>query len=147
MESDKDSVYRLCFVTFPTLFEIVDESKWAAGQIHDEFPKVKGAFSYITHTSMIPVFKSLGANFSIRIENELGTRKKDRTLTGCYRSIRDKKSDFSLVPHEFSTIDYVKVNPYQVVMEYSLKILSAYHSVTEADYSLNDFFYFDQILR
>ena len=44
MESDENSVYRLCQVIAPPLFEIVDyESVWAGGQIHDKFPKTKGS--------------------------------------------------------------------------------------------------------
>ena len=139
MESDEHPVYRLCLVTFPTLFEIVDESKWAGGQTPGGFPKFKGAFSYFTDTTMLPVFKPLDGNFSIKKENEFGTLKKDGNLTGCYRSIRDNESDISLVPREFPTIDYDKVDPYQVLMEYSIKIMSAYESKTEADYSFNDF--------
>ena len=140
MESDEHLVYRLCLVTFPTLFEVVDyESAWAGGQIHNELPKFKGSFSYLTDTTIVPFFKPLRGNFSLIKENEFGTRKKDGALTGCYRSIRDNESDISLVPREFPTIDYDKVDPYQVLMEYSIKIMSAYESKTEADYSFNDF--------
>ena len=139
MESDEYPVYRLCTVSVPILFEIVDESARAGGQTPGGFPKIKGAYSYLADTTMVPFFKPLGGNFSIKIENEFGTLKKDGNLTGCYRSIRDNESDISLVPREFPTIDYDKVDPYQVLMEYSIKIMSAYHSKTEADYSFNDF--------
>ena len=140
MESDEYPVYRYCLINIPVVFEIADdESAWTRGQTLNEFPKVNGAFSYIVDTTMIPVLKTLGGNFSLIKENEFGTRKKDGTLTGCYRSIRDNESDISLVPREFPTIDYDKVDPYQVLMEYSIKIMSAYESKTEADYSFNDF--------
>ena len=140
MESDEHSVYRICGTTYPLFLEIVDyESKWAGGQIRDEIPKTKGSLSYIFDTTMSSVFKSLRANVSLNIEQEIGTRKKDGTLTGCYRSIRDNESDISLLLHDFPTIDYEKVDPFQIVMEYSLKILSNYHSETEANVSFNDF--------
>ena len=140
MESDKNSVYRMCIITMPMVFEIVDyESAWAGGQIHDEFAKTKGAISYLMGTAISDASKSLRANFSLNIENEFGTRKKDGTLTGCYRKIRDNESDISLALHDFPTVDYEKVDPYQVFGEVSLKILSVYHSKTEAEVSFNDF--------
>ena len=139
MESDENLVYRLCLVTFPLVFEIEDESAWAGGQIHNELPKIKGSLSYLMGITMAQFFKPLRGNFSLNIENEFGTKKKDGTLTGCYRSIRDNQTDISMVPREFPTIDYDKVDPYQVLMEYSIKIMSAYESKTEADYSFNDF--------
>ena len=140
MESDEYPVYRFCTVSVPAVLEIVDyESKWAAGQRRDEFPKIRGSWSYFFDTVLSKPFKFLRANISLVVENEIGTKKKDGTLTGCYRSIRDNESDFSLLLTDFPTIDFDKVDPFQVVMEYSLKLLSAYHSKTEADVSFNDF--------
>lgn len=139
MESNEHPVYRFCTVTFPFFLEIVDyESKWAGGQIRDEFPKTKGAWSHILDT-LVPPFKSLKGNFSLNVEPEFGIKKKNGTLTGCYRSIRDNQSDFSLLGHDYPTIDYDKVDPYQVLGEVSLSILSGYHSKAEADVSFNDF--------
>ena len=54
-------------------------------------------------------------------------------------SERDNQSDISLVLHNYPTIDYDKVDPYQVLEEVSVKILSDYHSKAEADVSFNDF--------
>ena len=139
MQSDENLVYRFCLVTLPLVFEFEDESAWAGGQIHNKLPKIKGSLSYLMGITMGPFFKPLRGNFSLNIEQENGTQKKNGTLTGCYRSIRDNESDISLVPREFPTIDYDKVDPYQVLMEYSIKIMSAYESKTEADYSFNDF--------
>ena len=140
MESYEHPVYRLCLVTFPGLLEIVDyESKWAKGQIHNEFPKTKGSWSYIIQTTMLELLKSFTGNISLNVENQFGTRKKDGTLTGCYRSVRDNQSDFSLIVQDFPTIDYEKVDPYQVLAEYSLKIMSGYYSETDPDVSFNDF--------
>ena len=140
MESDEYYLYRLCIITMPLIFEIVDyESAWAGGQIHDEIPKTKGPISYLMGTSISDVSKLLRANFSLNIENEFGLKKKDGTLTGCYRSIRDNESDISLALHDFPTVDYDKVDPYQVFGEVSLKIMSGYYSKTEAEVSFNDF--------
>ena len=140
MESDKNSVSRLCLVTVRFILEIVDyESKWAKGQIRNEFPKTKGPWSYLFDTTISPLSKSWKGNFSLQVEQEFGMKKKDGTLTGCYRKIRDNESDFSLVLHDFPTIDYDKVDPYQVVAELFLKILSSYQSKTEANVSFNDF--------
>ena len=140
MESDEYPVHRFCLVTFPAIFEIVDyESKWAGGQVHDEFPRIRGSFSYLFDFIASGLYKSLKTNISVIVKNEIGTQKKDGTLTGCYRSIRDNESDVSLLLTDFPTIDYDKVDPYQVLMEYSLKIMSGYESKSEADYSYNDF--------
>ena len=140
MATDEHPVYRFCAVTIPLLIEIADyESKWAEGQIRDELPKIKGSWSYLMGTTLSTLFKALKSNVSLIVENEIGMKKQDGTLTGCYRSIRDNQSDFSLYLHKFPTIDYDKVDPYQLVMEYSLKIMSAYKSKTDADYSFNDF--------
>ena len=118
--------------------EIADyESAWTKGQIRNEFPETKGVWSHVFDTTMSPIFKSLRGNFSLRVEEEFGMKKKDGT--GCYGSIRNNESDISLVPHYYPTIDYDKVDPYQVVAELSLKILSGYKSKTEADVSFNDF--------
>ena len=141
MESNDHPVHRFCMVTFPLFLEIVDyESKWAGGQIRDEFPRTKGAWSHILDSLASP-FKFLGGlvNVSVNVEPEFGMKKKNRTLTGCYRSIRDNQSDFSLVAHDYPTVDYDKVDPYQVLGELSLSILSGYHSNAEADVSFNDF--------
>ena len=141
MESDQHPVYRLCVITIPIIFEIVDyESAWAGGQIRHEFPKIKGSFSYHMGTTLPGMFKSLRENVSLVVENEIGIKKKDGTLTGCYRSIRDNESDVSMLLQQFPTIDYDKVDPYQILMEYSIKIMSTYHSKTEADVSFNDLF-------
>ena len=78
-------------------------------------------------------------NITLIVKNENGRRNKDATLTGCYRSIRDNESDVAVAIIDFPTIDYDKVDPFQVLVEDSVKILSAYHSKTEADVSFNDF--------
>ena len=140
MESDEPSVYRLCQVTLPPFLEIVDyESKWAGGQIHDEFPKTKGSWSYLVDSSLSGAFKSLKTNITLILENENGRRKRDGTFTGCYRSVRDNESDVAVAIIDFPTIDYDKVDPYQILVEDSVKILSSYESKTEADISFNDF--------
>ena len=140
MASDEHPVYRFCIITFPFLLEIVDyQSAWAGGQIRNEFPKTKGSWSYLFETTLLHVFKSLKGNVSLTVEQEFGMKKKGGILTGCYRSIRDNESDFSLVAHDYPTIDYDKVDPYQVLAELSLKIMSGYHSKTQADISFNDF--------
>ena len=140
MESNEYPVYRFCIVNAPLLFEIIDyDSAWAGGQIQNEFPKTKGAWSYVIETTVFELLKPFRGNISLNIEQEIGTKKKDGSLTGCYRSIRDNESDVSLLVHQFPTIDYDKVDPYQVVIETSVKIMSAYHSKTEAHYSFNDF--------
>ena len=127
MESDKNSVYQFCLLTVRFFFEIVDyESAWTGGQIRDEMPKIKGPWSYLFDTTMSPLLKSWKGNVSLQVEQELGMKKKDGTLTGCYRSIRDNQSDISLFPHDFPTVDYDKVDPYQVLTEIFLKILSSY---------------------
>ena len=140
MESNEGLLYRFCVITVPRVFEIVDyESAWAGGQVHDELPKIKGSWSYLFDTTLSPLFKSLKANVSLNVENEIGTQKKNGTLTGCYRSIRDNESDVSVLFIDFPTIDYEKVDPYQIVVEHPLKILSGYYSKAEADLSFNDF--------
>ena len=140
MESTEQLIYRFCVTPVSGVFEIVDyESKWAGGQIHDQFPKVKGSWSYLFDTTLSGIFKSLKTNISLNVEKELGTQKKDGTLTGCYRSIRDNESDVSMVFIDFPTIDFDKVDPYQIVMEHPLKIFSGYHSKPKADVSFNDF--------
>ena len=140
MESDEYPVYRLCILTFPILFEIADyESKWAGGQIRKEFPKFQGAWSYFVENTLSRIFETLNANISVIVESEMGTKKKNGTLTGCFRSIRDNESDISMIIHDYPTIDYDKVDPYQIITEEPLKIVSAYHSKTEADVSFNDF--------
>ena len=140
MDSGEHPVFRVCTVTVPAVFEIADyESKWAGGQIRDEFPKFTGSWSYIWDTTVTGVFKSLKSNVSVVVENEIGTKKRNGTLTGCYRSIRDNESDVSILSTDFPTIDYQKVDPYQILMENSLKILSAYESKTEPDVCFNDF--------
>ena len=140
MESDEYPFYRFCVVPFPVLFEIVDyDSKWDGGQIRDEFPKIGGSFSYIVSSTVSPIFKAFRANVSLIKEQEFGSKKKDGTLTGCYRSIKDNESDVSLALHDFPTIDYEKVDPYQILMEDSVKIMSAYESKTEPDVCFNDF--------
>ena len=140
MASNEYPVYRFCIVTFPLFLEIVDyESAWAGGQIHDEFPKTKGSWSYLVDTSLSGAFKSLKTNITVVLENENGRRKKDGTLTGCYRSIRDNESDVAVAIIDFPTIDYDKVDPFQILVEDSVKILSAYESKAEADVSFNDF--------
>ena len=140
MESDGRFVYRICAIIVPLTFEVADyESKWATGQIHEEFPRIKGPFSHFFN-SWTPYFsKSLRANFSLEIDQEAGTKKKDGTLTGCYRKIQDNQSDISIIPTDYPTIDYNRVDPYQILMESSLKILSAYHSEPKPDVFFNDF--------
>ena len=140
MESDEYPVYRFCVVSFPVLAEIADyDSKWAAGQIRDEFPKIEGTYSSLIDSTVSPFFKAFKANLSLVMEKEFGMKKKDGTLTGCYRSIRDNESDVAVAIIDFPTIDYDKVDPYQVLMEDSVKIMSGYESKIEADYSFNDF--------
>ena len=139
MESVEKPFYRICTTNIPAVFQIDEyESKWAGGQIHDEIPKITGTFAYVFESTLSRLFKSLRANISLVVEKEIGM-KKDGTLTGCYRSIRDNESDVSIVFVDFPTIDYEKVDPYQIVMEDSVKILSGYHSKAEADVSFNDF--------
>ena len=140
MEYEERSVVRLCTTTVTGLFEIVDyDIKWADGQIRDEFPKFKGSFSFLADTTLSELFKSFKTNISVNVEKENGIRKRDGTLTGCYRSIRDNESDISTLWVDYPTIDYDKVDPYQVLVEHPLKIMSGYHSKAEADYSFNDF--------
>ena len=140
MNSDEPPVYRICLTTVPTLFEISDyESAWAEGQIRDELPEFKGSVSYLCDTTLSTVFKSLKTNISMIKETEMGMKKKDGTLTGCYRSIRDNESDVAVAIVDFPTIDYDKVDPFQILVEDSVKILSGYESKTEADVSFNDF--------
>ena len=140
MESHEHSVYRFCIITFPFLLDIVDyESAWAGGQVRQEFPKTKGAWSHPFETTLFHLFKSLRGNVSLNVEQEFGMKKKNGILTGCYRSIRDNESDISLVVHDFPTVDDGKVDPYQVLAELSLKIVSGYHSETKAKISFNDF--------
>ena len=140
MELDGYSVYRICAVTMPFLFEVADyESKWASGKIHDEFPRLEGPFSFITDSILTDISKNFKGNFSLNLEKEAGSKKKDGTLIGCYRSIRDNESDISIVPVDYPTIDYDKVDPYQILMESPLKIMSGYRSETKAKVSFNDF--------
>ena len=140
MDSDEYPVFRFCIVTIPLLMEIADyKEKWAGGQIRDEAPKMRGSWDYLLDSSWSSLVKSLKTNISVVVENEIGTRKKDGTLTGCYRSIRDNQSDISLVLTDYPTVDYDKVDPYQPVMEYSLKIMSGYYSEPKANVSFNDF--------
>ena len=127
MESDEHPVYRLCTITLLTVFEVADyESKWAKGQIRDEIPKMKGSWSYLADNILSPVFKPLRVNFSLIVEKEFERKKKDGTLTGCYRKIRDNQSDISISVNDFPTIDYDKVDSYQVLIENPLKIMSGY---------------------
>ena len=140
MDSDEYPVYRLCGVPFPYFFEISDyESAWAGGQIRNELPKIKGFLTHLLEPTLSTLFKPLIRNVSVIVESEIGMKKKDGTLTGCYRSIRDNESDFSLMLTNYPTIDYDKVDPHQIMMEYSLKIMSGYYSEAEADVSFNDF--------
>ena len=109
------------------------------------FQKLKGSGLIDTilwshrYDTMVSTFKLFRENVSLKVEQEFGMKKKDGNLTGCYRSIRDNESDFSLIPHDHPTIDYDKVDPYQVLGELSLSMLSGYHSNAEADVSFNDF--------
>ena len=140
MEFDQHPAYRFCMLSMPLILEIADyESAWAGGQIRDEFPKIKGSWSYLLGTTLSTLFKSFKANISLVVESEIGTQRKDGTLTGCYRSVRDNESDISMVVHGFPTIDYDKVEPYQILTETSIQIMSTYYSKTEADVSFNDF--------
>ena len=140
MESDEHSVYRFCTVNVPGVLEFVDyESAWAGGQARNEYPQIRGSWSYHFDTIVVALFKSVKANVSLIIENEIGTEKKNGTLTGCYRSVRDNESDISILATDFPTIDYDKVDPYQVLLEYTIKIMSGYYSKAEADISFNDF--------
>ena len=139
MESDEHPVYRFCMVPTPLVFEIEDyESKWAGGQIRNEFPKFTGSWTHMTET-LSSLFKNLRTNISLIVESEIGMRKSNGTLTGCYRSVRDNESDISIFVIDFPTVDFERVEPYQVLMEDSLKIMSGYRSETEADVSFNDF--------
>ena len=139
MESNEHPAYRCCIITAPWLFEVVDyDSKWAGRQIRNEFPKIGGSFSYVLDSTVSPIFKNLGVNISLILEQEFGTKRKDGTLTGCYRSIRDNESDIAMAAIDFPTIDYDKVDPYQILMEDSVKIMSGYHSQAEADVTFND---------
>ena len=139
MESDEHPVYRFCMVPTPLVFEIEDyESKWAGGQIRNEFPKFTGSWTHMTET-LSSLFKNLRTNISLIVESEIGMRKSNGTLTGCYRSVRDNESDISIFVVNFPTVEFEKVEPYQVVMEDSLKIMSGYHSETDPDVSFNDF--------
>ena len=139
MESDEYPVYRICTIIIPLVFEIADyESKWAEGQIRSEFPKITGSWTHMTET-LSSLFKISRTNISVVVEKEIGKRKSDGTLTGCYRSVRDNESDISIFVIDFPTVDFERVEPYQVLMESSLKIMSGYESKTEADISFNDF--------
>ena len=139
MESDEHPVYRFCMVPTPLVFEIEDyESKWAGGQIRNEFPKFTGSWTHMTET-LSSLFKNLRTNISLIVESEIGMRKSNGTLTGCYRSVRDNESDVSMLLVDFPTVDFERVEPYQVLMEDSLKIMSGYRSETDPDYSFNDF--------
>ena len=139
MESDEYPVYRFCMVPTPLVIQIEDyESKWAGGQIRDEFPKITGSWTHMTET-LSSLFKTLRTNISLIVETEIGMRKSNGSLTGCYRSVRDNESDVSMFIVDFPTVDFERVEPYQVLMEDSLKIMSGYYSKAEADVSFNDF--------
>ena len=138
MASDEGTVYRFCTTTIPEVFDIVDKEKWEEGQIHDEFPETWGAFSYLFNTIMSDIFKSLKGNYSINIESQAGYKMKNGTYTGCYGSIRDNKSDFSLTFVDFPTDEYDKIEPYQIVLETPLKILSFYRVIKSVG-TVNDF--------
>ena len=139
MKSDEHPVYRFCVVTTPLVFEIENyDSKWAEGQIRNEIPKITGSWTHLTET-LSSLFKTFGKNISLIVESEVGMRKSNGSLTGCYRSVRDNESDVSMFIVDFPTVDFEKIEPYQVVMEDSLKIMSGYHSETDPDVSFNDF--------
>ena len=141
MASDEGAFYRICATAGPGVYEIVDyDTQWAGGKFHDEYPKhTSGAFAYLLETILAKPFKSLKTNISITIEDESGYKKKDGTATGCYKSIRDNKTDISMILVDFPTDDFDEIEPYQVFKEDVLQIFSGYRSETNSTGTFNDF--------
>ena len=112
-------IYRICAIQAPNFIVFQNENEWDSSHVHDEWPKTSGVASkYYYDIILRAILGEKPPNISFVFEPMKGL--------GCYSSVRDNYSDFTIVKSGYHVQDFDKVNPVQVMTEGPLKILSTY---------------------
>ena len=143
--------YRVCLSVQPGYIQIEETATWDGGQVHAKYPKLSGvAAEYLCNLILTSILRP-APNMSITSEPLSQAVGKDGLPTGCYASVHNNESDVSVMPVEYSIIDYEKVDPIQVFHEGSHSILSSYQvddkpSIEYADLLKGSLKSFDSII-
>ena len=130
--------YRICLSVQPTFLEVEETAKWADGQVYQEYPKVAGMTKLLAKGLFTSFLGRDAPNVSLVLEHLTGEERTDGTPSGCYGSIYRNESDISIMHVEYPILDYDKVNPFQVIYEGPLSLISTYRSICSTLHKLRD---------
>ena len=83
------SMYRACLDLQPGALELDEASKWKAGQVHAEYPKMSGTLSGNGNLIFKSILGDVAPNISLVFESGTGSVGKDGSPTGCYASVHN----------------------------------------------------------
>ena len=127
MDTEDETVYRVCFLEVQGILEVHNKEKFLNGHISSDKLLLTGsvskAFSFVTEF----VFGSDTMNLTAVRSESIGGIMKDGTMTGCYRSMYENETDLALVLVDYPVHDFQRLDPVQVFFEDPAKIISMYH--------------------
>ena len=127
MDDEEEPVYRICFLEIPGVANFINKDKSIGEQITTERPMIAGSAKKTLSLMLDTAWGRHSINYtSIRSES-FGGIAKDGTMTGCYRSMYENKTDFSFVVVDYPIHDLKRLDPIQIFFEESSKIISMYH--------------------
>lgn len=134
-------IYRICVSIIPRLYEIENPWEWKDGQVHQQWPRHSGSLSnWIILLIMENLLGSKAPNISIVTAERAFQRSDGTFVSGCYQSLIDNTSDVSTFPSEYPIEHFDVINPFQVMHEAPLSILSAYHTKLNRELTYQDLF-------
>ena len=126
MSDSEDPVYRLCFLELPGVLNFLSQDRSIDGQVTNDRPVFGGSAEKAFNLLVDIAWWKNSVNYTaIRSESIGGIA--NGTMTGCYRSMYENETDFTLVAMDYPVHDFKRLDPVQVWFEETAKIISIYH--------------------
>ena len=127
MNDNEEPVYRICFLEIPGVLDFINKDKSIDGRITTDKPMIAGSAKKAFKLWVVIAFGRYSFNYTTIRSESFGGIREDATMTGCYRSTYENKTDFSFVVVDYPVHDSERLNPIQVYFEESAKSISIYH--------------------
>ena len=138
MGDEEEPVYRICFLEAPGILDFMNKDKSIDGQVTTDRPIITGSTEKTFNLLMDIVLGRHSINYTTIQSESIGGIAKDGTMTGCYRSMYDNETDFSLTVMDYPIHDFKRLDLVQVYFEEPTKIFSIYHVEPKASVVYND---------
>ena len=127
MDDDEEPVYRFCFIEVPGVYNFMNKDKSIDSRITTDRPIIVGSTEKTLSLMVDIASGKYSINYTTVQSESIGGIGKDGTMTGCYRSMYENKSDLTMTIIDYPIHDLRRLDPVQIVFEEPAKIISIYH--------------------